>query len=67
MNTLLLEMKTKENGKTNASIAKAIDVDQTTYYRKRKGLSEFTRKEIQAIRKELDLTDKEVDQIFFDD
>lgn len=67
MNSLLLEMKTREHGKTNASVAQALNIDQVTYYRKRKGLTEFTRKEIQGIRKELDLSDKEVDQIFFDD
>lgn len=66
MNSLLLELKTKECGKTNENVAKALGIDPATYYRKRRGITEFTRKEIQGIRKNLELTNAEVDQIFFD-
>lgn len=67
MNVLLLELKTKEQGKTNEYMAKLIGVDPATYYRKRAGISEFTRREMQLIRGDLDLTSREFDEIFFAD
>lgn len=67
MNALLLELKTKEQGKTNEYMAKLLGVDPATYYRKRVGISEFTRREMQLIRCDLDLSAQEFDNIFFDD
>ena len=46
---------------------KKIGVDPATFYRKKVGESDFYRREIQALRKILNLSSKEVDSIFFDD
>lgn len=67
MNALLLEMKAKSQGKNHEYMAKLLHIDPVTYYRKRVGESEFTRKEMQIIRSELNLSADEFDSIFFDD
>ncbi|KXU52184.1 toxin-antitoxin system, antitoxin component, Xre domain protein, partial [Candidatus Stoquefichus sp. KLE1796] len=46
---------------------KKIGVDPATFYRKKIGESDFYRREIQVLRKILNLTSKEVDEIFFDE
>lgn len=65
MNQLLLEIKMKERGKSNEYMATKLNMAPSTYYRKRNGDSEFTRKEMQVIRFELELTSKEFNAIFF--
>lgn len=65
MNSLLLEMKMKERGKSQEYMANVLNMAPSTYYRKRIGESEFTRRELQVIRFELDLTAEEFDAIFF--
>lgn len=65
MNQYLLDAKIKEKGLTNESVAKELHIDPATFYRKKKGESDFTRKEIQILRKILSLTHQEVDLIFF--
>jgi hypothetical protein len=67
MNSLLLEMKMKERGKSQEYMANVLNMAPSTYYRKRIGESEFTRRELQVIRFELDLTAEEFDAIFFRD
>ena len=67
MNSFLLDSKMREKGVTNEKMANLLDIDPATFYRKKKGVSEFTRKEIQIIRKVLCLTHEEVDLIFFID
>lgn len=67
MNSLLLEMKMKERGKSHEYMANALNMAPSTYYRKRIGESEFTRKELQVIRFELKLSPEEFDSIFFTD
>lgn len=67
MNSLLLEMKMKERGKTHEYMANVLDMASSTYYRKRTGESEFTRRELQVIRSELNLSPEEFDSIFFAD
>lgn len=61
---LLVEVVTNR-GKTMAAVAEAIGIDESTLYRKRKGISEFTAKDIKGIRKFLDLNVSEMDCIFF--
>ena len=61
MDYLLLEMKMKQIGITSESMSRA------TFYRKKRGESDFTRSEIRKIMKELNLTSEEVDSIFFKD
>lgn len=66
MNWIMLEAKTKEAGLTNEKISKELQIDPVTYYRKKRGESDFFRGEIQIIRKLLKLTQEEVEKIFFD-
>ncbi len=67
MNYYLLEMKMKEAGISVEIASKKIGVDPATFYRKKIGESDFYRREIQVLRKILNLTSKEVDEIFFDE
>lgn len=67
LNCRLLELKIKEAGYSAESLSKKIGVDPATFYRKKVGESDFYRREIQALRKILNLSSKEVDSIFFDD
>ena len=66
MNWILLEAKTKEHGLTNEDVANALNIAPTTYYRKKRGETDFYREEIQKIRKKLELSSSDVDAIFFD-
>ena len=66
MNWILLEAKTKEHGLTNEDVANALNIGPTTYYRKKRGETDFYREEIQKIRKILELSSSDVDAIFFD-
>ena len=65
MNWIMLEAKTKERGLTNEDVAKALNIDSSTYYRKKRGETDFYRREIRLIRKLLCLSSEEVDSIFF--
>lgn len=66
MNWILLEAKTKENGLTNEDVAKALNIAPATYYRKKRGETDFYREEIRKIRKLLNLSSLDIDTIFFD-
>ena len=66
LNWILLEAKTKENGLTNEDVAKALNIAPATYYRKKRGETDFYREEIRKIRKLLNLSSLDVDAIFFD-
>lgn len=67
MNAPLLEMMIKENKLSNGDVAKYLNIDQSTFIRKKKGETDFLRKEIQKIRTLLNLTSEQVDAIFFDE
>ena len=67
MNEYLLEMHMKKKEISNEKMAKSLEIDPATFYRKKKGISDFTRKEIQKMRKCLELSSSDVDAIFFDD
>ncbi|MDD6467097.1 MAG: helix-turn-helix transcriptional regulator [Erysipelotrichaceae bacterium] len=67
MNPYLLDAKIKQKGLTLDKISSILGIDPATFYRKKKGESDFSRKEIQILRKTLDLTNQEVDSIFFTD
>lgn len=47
-------------------VANALNIAPTTYYRKKRGETDFYREEIQKIRKILELSSSDVDAIFFD-
>lgn len=65
MDAILLEAACKRKGLTNQHVAQLLGMDESTFYRKRKGLTDFTRKEIQKLRSILNLTPEDVDEIFF--
>lgn len=67
MNWILLEAKTKEAGLTNEDVAKRLSIDQATYYRKKRGLSDFYRNEIKTISDFLKLSSEDVNLIFFNE
>lgn len=67
LNWIMLEAKTKECGMTNEDVARALAIDPATYYRKKRGETDFYRREIRIIRKLLGLSSEDVDIIFFND
>lgn len=62
-NELLAQIKRK--GKTVKGLCEALGIGTSTFYKKLRGLSEFTRREIVGIKHYLNLTDDELRQIFF--
>jgi hypothetical protein len=65
MDKSLLEEKMAKNGFSNEELANRLGIDAATFYRKKKGESDFYRREIQIIKKLLQLSNEEVDIIFF--
>lgn len=63
---VLLEYKMKVKGLSVEYVCKQLNIDKSTFYRKKKGESDFHRKEIQQLKKILDLKSEELDNIFFD-
>lgn len=63
---VLLEYKMKVKGLSVEDVCKQLNIDKSTFYRKKKGESDFHRKEIQQLKKILDLKSEELDNIFFD-
>ena len=61
----LFKAKLAEKGVTLRKIASVMGCNEATLYRKMYGQSDFTRNEIQLIRKKLELTNEEVEHIFF--
>ena len=64
MNWIALEAKTKEAGLTNEEVAKKLSINQATYYRKKRGFSDFYREEIRIITDLLNLSPEDVNYIF---
>lgn len=67
MNSILLDYKAKQAGLSVSDVANALGVDESTYYRKRSGKTEFTRNEIRLLKNLLKLSSEEMDAIFFAD
>lgn len=67
MNKALLESKMVAKSITTEMLSKKLGIAPETFYRKKIGESDFYRKEIQIIRKELSLSSADVDEIFFND
>ena len=61
-----LKAKIIEKGFTVTEVTKAVGMTNTTFWRKCKGISEFTLKEVKAFKDVLSLTDDEVRYIFFE-
>ena len=55
MNKVLLDQKMRENGKTINDMCTILGISRSAYYRKCKGISEFTHSEIQKIVEHLHL------------
>jgi len=64
LNKNKLKAKVIENGLTMEKVAKALDINVTTLYRKINGTSDFTRSEMHKIKDLLNLSDKEAIDIF---
>lgn len=65
MNSNLLDYKAKTMGLSVADVANALGVDESTYYRKRSGRTDFTRNELRILRDLLNLSAEEMNEIFF--
>lgn len=66
MNLKLLRMKRLQNELSQKQLAEMIGVHEMTYFRKEKGEREFTRTEIDNLAKALNLSNDDVNEIFFD-
>lgn len=65
MNLLLLKSKMVEKGITDQELSSLLGINQATLFRKKNGTSDFYRNEIKIIKEVLDLTDRDIDLIFF--
>lgn len=57
--------KLVEKGFTLSDIARMLGINETTLYRKIKGISDFSRNEMSIIKKELSLNTFDFENIFF--
>lgn len=67
MDTKLLKSKMVLAGKRPKDLCEAAGIGESTFYKKLKGISDFTKPEIEAIAKEIGLNRTEVMDIFFSD
>ena len=65
INERLLKIKMLEKDVDVDALCAAVGIDVSTFYRKKTGKSDFYRNEIRAIRCCLDLSDDDVESIFF--
>lgn len=65
LNKNKLKAKVIENGLTMEKVAKELDINVTTLYRKINGTSDFTRSEMHKIKDLLNLSVKDAVDIFF--
>ena len=65
-NTELLEEKIAESGLRIGFIAEKCGLSRMGFYKKIKGISEFTASEISVIKELLKLSAKDIQRIFFD-
>lgn len=65
MNKRLLEAKMVEKGISTDEMAKELNISPETFWRKKKGKSDFYRKEIKTICDVLSLSGEETIAIFF--
>lgn len=54
-----------KHGKKKSEVADLLGISVATLYRKIKGISDFTRQEIQIIKLAFSLSDEELNSIFF--
>lgn len=65
MNKSALRAKMIINNDTGITLAKALDISETTLSAKMNGKAEFTRNEIAKIKLRYNLSAEEIDDIFF--
>jgi hypothetical protein len=66
MDKHLLNYRIGTKGVTTDSFCEQLGLSKSAFYRKRNGRSEFSAREIRDIKNLLQLSDNEVDAIFFD-
>jgi len=66
LNANLLKSKMVLKEMTTEAISKEMDITKSTFYKKLRGTTEFTRAEILTIAKVLELRDKDIMNIFFE-
>lgn len=62
-----LKGKMVEHNLRDQDMAKLLGIDASTFYRKKNGVTEFTREEIKTMKGLLNLTADDIDSIFFED
>ena len=67
MNHAYLKRKMKEKRISNCQLASFLHIDPATLWRKRKGHSDFTYRELLTIRRVLYLSNEDLLRIFFDE
>lgn len=67
MNLTELRAQVARSGKTAKQICAAIGISEAAWYRKTRGINEFTQNEIIALRRELNLDDQQTALIFFNE
>jgi len=67
METKLLKSKMVLAGKSPKDLCRAAGIGESTFYKKLRGVSDFTKPEIEAIAREIGLNREEVMDIFFPD
>ena len=67
METKLLKSKMILAGKKPKDLCKAAGISESSFYKKLRGITDFTKPEIEAIAKEIGLNREEVMDIFFND
>ena len=67
MNHAYLKRKMKEKRISNGQLASFLNIDPATLWRKRKGYSDFTYRELLTIRRVLYLSNEDLLRIFFDE
>lgn len=67
METNLLKSKMVLAGKSPKDLCRAAGIGESTFYKKMRGISDFTKLEIEAIAREVGLNRSEVMDIFFPD
>ncbi len=65
METKLLKARMVLAGKKPADLCKAAGMGESTFYKKLRGISDFTKPEIEAIAREIGLNRDDVMNIFF--
>lgn len=66
INKVLLKEAIKERGISITFLAKKIGISREGFYKKMNGTTEYKVSEVSKIKKILNLTDKDIDEIFFD-